>query len=281
MTSTAATSGRATMPTLPPWALGVIGVASVIAGWWIAAATFLRGVGRAPGAATGAIPTPGAIVEQMIADGFGFFWRNASVTITEAGIGYLWGVGLAFVLAGLVLLAPRLETLITQLGVISYCLSIVAIGPIVYIVVGAPDTGQPSGTAIALAGLSVFFTSLVSALAGFRSADRAALEVIAVAGGRRLHQLVKVQLIAALPSLFTALKVAAPAAVLGAILGEYVGGVDRGLGPAMVNAQQSLEIARVWSVGVLSGLVAFVAYALLDLLGRPVDRWVLGERRPR
>ncbi|MFN4846502.1 MAG: ABC transporter permease subunit, partial [Rhodoluna sp.] len=78
---------------------------------------------------------------------------------------------------------------------------------------------------------------------------------------------------ASLPSIFAALRIAAPAAFLGAILGEYVGGPDLGFGPALVNAQQSLEVARVWGLALVSGLIAGLAYALFGLLARIVTPW--------
>ncbi|NKX52389.1 ABC transporter permease, partial [Arthrobacter deserti] len=90
-----------------------------IALWWIGALTFLRGVGAAREGG-GSIPTPPAIVEQYAADGSGYYWRNAGVTIAEATAGYLWGNALALLLAGVVMVLPALEKLATQLGVISY-----------------------------------------------------------------------------------------------------------------------------------------------------------------
>jgi ABC-type nitrate/sulfonate/bicarbonate transport system permease component len=263
---------------LPPAAIAVLGAVLTVAAWWLGAATFLGGVGAADGAGSRAIPTPPAIVQQIAADGIGFYWTNASVTLLEAARGYLGGNLAAVLLAAAVLLLPFTERLATQIAVVSYCLPIVAVGPIVFIVLGPPRSGEPSGTAVALAAISVFFTTYVSVLAGFRTADRSSLDVITVAGGSRWHQLVKVQLVSALPGLFSALKIAAPAAFLGAVLGEYVGGVDRGLGPAMVNAQQSLEIARVWAVALVSGALAFLAYAVVGVVARSVAPWSAGGR---
>ena len=263
---------------LPHWAVGLLGAGAALALWWIGAATFLRGVGAPAGGGTGAIPTPWQVLAQMGADGWGFYWRNASVTLAEAGAGYAWGNALALLLAFLVLLVPPLERLATQLAVISYCLPVVAIGPLIFIVLGPPRSGDPSGTAVALAALSVFFTTMVSALAGLKAADRSCLDIVAVFGGRRIHQLVKVRIIAALPAVLAALKIAAPAALLGAILGEYVGGVDRGLGPAMVNAQQTLEVARVWGVAFACAALAGGAYVLLGLLSRFAAPWAAGVR---
>ncbi|UWX97074.1 ABC transporter permease subunit [Arthrobacter zhaoxinii] len=264
------------MTRVPPWAVGVTGAAAVLALWWVGAATFLSGIGAAGDGGPGAIPTPWQVLAQMGADGWGFYWRNAAVTLAEAGAGYLWGNALALLLAFLVLLVPRLEQVATQLAVVSYCLPVVAVGPVIFIVLGPPRSGESSGTAVALAALSVFFTTMVSALAGLKAADRACLDIVTVFGGRRIHQLLKVRIIAALPSVLAALKIAAPAALLGAILGEYVGGVDRGLGPAMVNAQQTLEVARVWGVAGACAALAGSAYAVLGLLSRVVVPWSSG-----
>ena len=263
---------------LPPWAVGGIGTAAILALWWIGAATVLRGIGAPPGGGPGAIPTPWQVLGQMGADGAGFYWRNAAVTLAEAGAGYAWGNAFALLLAFGVLLLPGLERLATQLAVVTYCLPVVAVGPVIFIVLGPPRSGESSGTAVALAALSVFFTTMVSALAGLKAADKACLDIVTVFGGRRIHQLLKVRLIAALPAVLAALKIAAPAALLGAILGEYVGGVDRGLGPAMVNAQQTLEVARVWGVAFVCALLAGAAYAVLGLVSRFAAPWASGVR---
>ncbi|WP_232466145.1 MULTISPECIES: ABC transporter permease subunit [unclassified Diaminobutyricimonas] len=251
----------------PAWMLGLGGLLGILAFWWLVAATFMSKT----------IPTPWAVVVQAIEDGTGFYWRNLSVTLAEAGVGYLWGNGLALVVAALVLVLPATRGIAMQLAVISYCIPIVAIGPVVRIIIGSPASGEPSGTAIFLAAMSVFFTTVVGALLGLRSADKSALDLVSVYGGGRWQQLIKVQLIAALPAILNALKVAAPAAVLGAVLGEYIGGVDAGLGPAMINAQQSLEVARVWGVALVSGLAAGAGYAVFALLAKLVTPWSTGK----
>jgi ABC-type nitrate/sulfonate/bicarbonate transport system permease component len=142
--------------------------------------------------------------------------------------------------------------------------------------VGAPKSGEPAEAAIALAALAVFFTTMVGALTGVKSADKATLDVVTVYGGNAWHRLIKVQLLSALPSTLAALRIAAPAAFLGAILGEYVGGPDLGFGPAMVNAQQSLEVARVWALALASGTIAGAGYAGIGLVSRMVTPWSKG-----
>lgn len=276
MTSQAGTLKKLRLPT---WSSGLVGIISTVAIWWVLAVTVFAAVGRRPDGSGGAIPTPLAVLQKLLDDGFDFYWRNGSITLTEAAIGFAWGNAIALIFAAVALVVPRLENLTTQIAVITYCIPIVAIGPIVRLVVGAPKGGEPAGAAIVLAALSVFFTTMIGALTGVKSTDRRMLDVVSAYGGGAIQKLLKVQLLSALPSIFAAFKIAAPAAFLGAILGEYVGGPDVGFGPAMVNAQQSLEIARVWGVALVSGLIAGAGYALFSLLGKIATPWAAVNAR--
>ena len=262
---------------LPPAAVGVLGTIVAIALWWIAAETVFARVGVSPDGSGGAVPNPFEVVQKLITDGVEFYARNGAITLTEAGAGFLFGNLAALLVAALVLVIPALENVATQVAIISYCIPIVAIGPIIRLVLGDPEAGDPSATAIFLAGMSVFFTTVVGALVGLKAADRASLDIVAVYGGGRLKQLVMVRLIAALPGILNALRIAAPAAFLGAILGEFLGGVDIGFGPALVNAQQGLEVERAWGIALISGLIAGAAYALIGLIARFITPWSSGR----
>jgi ABC-type nitrate/sulfonate/bicarbonate transport system permease component len=242
---------------------GVFGVLALLAAWTLVA---VFGFGT-----RGAVPTPWAVVHQMVSDGASLYVSNATVTLAGAGQGFLWGNLSALAVACLVLLVPRLEPAASQLAVISYCMPLTAIGPIVLVVMGG------RAPTIFLAALAVFFTTLVGALLGVRSADPAALDVVRAYGGNRWQRLVKVQLIAAAPSVVNALKIAAPAAMLGAILGEYLGGVDSGLGVALTLAQQQFDVARTWALALVIGLLAGAGYALFSVLGRMLAPWSSGR----
>jgi ABC-type nitrate/sulfonate/bicarbonate transport system permease component len=261
---------------LPAWLTGVIGAVGIIAIWWILAATVFSNVG--PGGVQ-AIPTPPQVLVEFVETGFDFYVRNFGVTLREAGIGYLWGNGLALVLSALVLIIPRLEGVVMQIAIITYCVPIVALGLLLIVIVPIPTAGQPSTTAIFLAALSCFFTTVVGALLGLKAADKASLDLITVYGGSRLTQLRKVRLIASLPAILNALQIAVPAAFLGAVLGEFFGKITVGVGPAMIAAQQALNSARVWDIALVSGAVALLGYALLGLVSRAVAPWSKGASR--
>jgi ABC-type nitrate/sulfonate/bicarbonate transport system permease component len=258
---------------LPSWAIGILGVVGVIALWWLLAVLTPGNGNYKP------IPTPFAVGQQIVLDGFAFYWKAFSVTLLEAGIGYLWGNVIALVLCGIVLVLPALEGILNQISVISYCLPIVAIGPLAILILGgAKQAGDPSQTAIFFAGLSVFFTTVVGTLLGLKAADKAALDVVTVFGGSRFTQLRKVRVIAALPSIMSSLQIAVPAAFLGAVLGEYFGKIEIGVGPILVAAQVSLNSERVWGLFLLCAAVAIIGFGLVGLVGRFVAPWSSGKR---
>ena len=243
----------------PAWRGGVIGVVGLLIVWEVVGLVFFPG-------RNGLVPPPTRIVSHMVDDGFTFYWHNASTTLHEAFIGWLWGNILAIVLAFSFLIAPIVERPLLKLGVASYCLPILAIAPILSI------TFHGQAPNMILAALQVFFTTLIGMLVGLRSADKTALDVIHAYGGGAIRQLTKVRLRAALPSLFAALRIAAPAAILGAVIGDYFG-AERGLGVAMINSQQSLDISRTWGLAIVATALAGAAYGLTALVGRLVTPW--------
>jgi ABC-type nitrate/sulfonate/bicarbonate transport system permease component len=242
----------------PVWVDGLIGGVALIGLWEVFTITVVSGSRQ--------WPTPWSIASGMVKDGWHFYWPNLQTTLAEAGKGFLWGNLLAIGLAMLMLLVPIIEGPLVQLSVVSYCLPIVAIGP-VFAIVFSGETPK-----VALAGMAVFFTTLIGMLLGLRSADTTSLDVIHAYGGGIFHKLIKVRVRASLPSLFAALRIAAPAAVLGAIIGEYLGG-DRGLGVAMINSEQSLDIARTWGIALAATAVGSVGYGLIALTGRVLTPW--------
>ncbi len=214
------------------------------------------------------MPTPVGLVEGLW-DNRSLLWVNAGTTVSEAAQGWLWGNVLAIGLALVFVVSPQVEASLLRLAIASYCMPIIAIAPILNIVFNGD---QPK---VVLAGVSVFFTTLVGMSAGLRSADQLTLDLVHAYGGTSWTALVKVRIRAALPSLFAALRIAAPAALLGAIIGEYLGG-NYGLGVAMINAEQSLDVTRVWSLALFAAAIAGVGYAVTGMVGHLATPWSRG-----
>jgi ABC-type nitrate/sulfonate/bicarbonate transport system permease component len=243
---------------VPSWAFGAIGITAVLMVWEI--------LGRTVFAGSRAVPPPTAILSQLFDDGWSFYWPNIRATLGAAGLGWLWGNAIAIVLAVAFVQIPLVERALLQLALVSYCLPVIAIGPVLAVLFSS-DTSK-----VILAAISVIFTTLVAALVGLRSADRTSLELVKAYGGGSWTQLRRVRLRAGLPSLFAGLRIAAPAAMLGAIIGEYLG-AESGLGVAMINSQQSLAVERTWGIALVATALSGLAYALTALVGRLLTPW--------
>jgi ABC-type nitrate/sulfonate/bicarbonate transport system permease component len=239
------------------FAVAVVGPVLLLLVWELLALTVFAG--------KHSVPTPVGVVRSMWADR-SLYADNAPTTLREAGLGYLWGNLAALGLAAIVSLVPFLEKTLLRIAITSYCLPVIAIAPVLNIVLNGD---APKAT---LAALSVFFTTLVGALLGLRSADANSLDVVRAYGGGRWSALQKVRLRAALPATFAGLRIAAPAALLGAIIGEYLGG-DSGLGIAMINSEQALEINRTWGIAMFVTIVALLGYIITELIARWLTPW--------
>jgi len=236
---------------------GAAGIGLVLLIWTGAAAV-------APG---GVIPYPWIVVTSAIDEGWDFFANNVGTTLGRVFPGYFFGNLAAFLLVALVFVFPALEDVAGQLALVSHCLPLTAVGPIVMIIFGG------EAAAVFLSALSVFFISFVTALIGIHAARKTSLDLVSAYGGGPLTRLRKVQLLAALPSFFLALQIAMPVAFIGAILGEFLGGIDTGIGVALQSAQREYEPARTWAIAVVIGMISLALYSLIGWLRRLLVPW--------
>jgi ABC-type nitrate/sulfonate/bicarbonate transport system permease component len=240
------------------WLPTVVLVVVILAGWELIARTFFDGLS--------VFPPPTRIIGNVFSQ-WSTFTVHIGATMRGALMGWVWGNGIAIVLAAVAVLIPFTEGWIMRVAIAISSLPVIALAPIFQVTMGGD---APKAT---LAALAVFFTTLVGALVGLRSADRRSLDLIAALGGGRWQQLRKVRLTAMLPSFFAALRISAPAAVLGSIIGEFLGRVEEGLGVALVNAQRNVQTDRVWAVAVIATAMAGAGYALIAAVGRLLTPW--------
>jgi ABC-type nitrate/sulfonate/bicarbonate transport system permease component len=244
-------------------------VLSALAAWQILASTVFAG--------RFVVPAPLSVVSAAIADNF--YVSDLLVTLEISWKGWLLGNGAALALAAICLILPAAEAGLITLGVATYCVPTIAVGPLLVVLAG------PYGAKIGMSALSVFFVTLVAAVTGLRAASPTSLEVITAFGGGPLQQLFKVRLRASLPTLASGMCIAAPAAILGTMLGDYLGG-QSGLGVIMLQSQQQLAVSRTWAIGLVSTVVCGLAFGLTALAARrlgaqidaPLDTGVIRRR---
>jgi NitT/TauT family transport system permease protein len=209
----------------------------------------------------------GATTTARLARAGLFTLRNAAIGFT---LGSLFGLLLAIVLVHVRILERALVPLI----VASQTIPIIAIAPLIVIGLKA----DWFGVAIVSTYLT-FFPVTIAALRGLRAYDPRALELMRSYAASRGAVLRKLRLPAARPYLFTGFRIAAPAAVVGSIVGELPSLIQDGLARQIITGMQyySLNAEYLWATIVASSVLGIGVYMLVA----GAEAWVLRhERRP-
>jgi len=192
----------------------------------------------------------------------GLLSRAAAITLENALWGLILGNLAAVALALVALALPRLAGVVAGLALVVFCLPLVATAPILRVLFG-PGPGPQ----ITIAALAVYYTTFIPLMVGLRAAPASWFDLIRLYGRGGATALVQVRAMAALPYLVAGLQIAAPAAILGAMIGEFTG-ADRGLGVLVIRAMRGLDVTATWTLATISAGVAMAAFAAVGALGR-------------
>jgi NitT/TauT family transport system permease protein len=181
-------------------------------------------------------------------------------TFREAFGGFVFGAALGLALAIVFVHSRLLERALVPYVVASQTVPIIAIAPVVVIWL----RGGWLAVAVISAYLT-FFPVTIAGLRGLRSPDPRALELMRSYASSSRDVLLKVRLPAAAPYLFAALKVAATASVVGAIIGELPSGIRDGLGGAILNFNQYYVSGppKLWAAIIVAAVVGIGFFALV------------------
>jgi NitT/TauT family transport system permease protein len=195
---------------------------------------------------------------------------SAATTLGEALAGFVLGSLLGCGLAMLCASSRLLERGLLPYVVGSQTVPILAIAPMV--VVGLGQLNAPDWLAKAVvAAYLTFFPVTIGMLRGLRSAPPDALDLMRSYAASQTQIFVKLRLPSALPYLFTSLKIAATASVIGALVAELPAGSQNGVGVEIIKAAQfynsnpPLLFATVMMAGAI-GLLFYGAVALAENL---------------
>lgn len=216
-------------------------------------------VGRLDLVAGGALPAPTEILAQLWTDRAAYP-RHIGATLYSALLGFLIGNAVAILAAMAFCLVPPLERLFRGINVALFAVPAIALVPILVIAF------RGSTPQIVLAAISVYFPTMVATLVGLREIDPRLVDLVRAYDGGETALLRWVRWRSALPAVLGGLRVAAPAAVLGAILAEFGSGVRWGLGTFLLGSLGQANPARLWSIGLVATALAGLAYGVLALL---------------
>ena len=160
---------------------------------------------------------------------------------------------------------PATRRVVTRLAALSNATPWVVVGPILLIVLGR------SRGPVGLAAIAALFPMFVSTYIGLVSTPPGGLDVVRAHGASRSVELRAVRIPAAVPATIDGLRLAGPAALAGAIFGEWYG-APRGIGVLLVSAMQNARADRLWAASLLAVALAGALYGVLGLLAGRVDR---------
>jgi NitT/TauT family transport system permease protein len=200
-----------------------------------------------------------------------YLLHSTLFTARAAAVGFLFGAVIGFFLGVSLSQFAVLRRGVMPYVVASQTIPILALAPIVVRSLGSVTiSGSPPPDWIrvsVIAAYLTFFPVTVNTLRGLQSADPWALELMHSYAARGWTVLWKLRVPSALPYIFTALKIAATASVVGAIIGEAPASIQKGLGGAIVSFNQyyTLEPKNLWATNLFAALLGISFFLLVVL----------------
>lgn len=202
--------------------------------------------------------------------------KEGGATFGNAGAGFLIGAAAGALLAVLMSLSKTVEQLAFPYAVASQMIPILGLAPIIYGIVRDEQASR-----IIISGYITFFPVALNMLRGLRSVDLPAVELMRSLAAKPWAVYWKLRFPAALPGLFSGLKIAAPLAVTGAILVELMG-ARHGIGVIMLRNLYygPSHTYMFWSTVLAGALLGIASYWLMSLVERLAAPWQ-PEFRPK
>jgi len=198
---------------------------------------------------------------------YGPFWEQVWITLEEALLGFVFGVGSGVVLGVLLGEVPFLADVFGPYIKIVNALPRIVLGSIFVIWLGL---GLPSK--VLLAAVLVFFVVFFNAFQGVRTVDRNLVANARILGASRLQVVQHVVIPSAMTWIIASLHVALGFSIIGAIVGEFLG-AQGGLGLVIATAQNTFDASGVFGAMLVIGILALAAEGLMSQIERRLLAW--------
>lgn len=219
------------------------------------------------------LPTPSRVVTALLTE-----WPDLVSASLATFAGALSGLLLGSVLAVLAAFASARWVAIRRgalpLAVALNSMPIIVLAPVANAWFGLLS---PFGT-VFVVGVLVFFPVMINVLRGLLSATASQRELMASYASSQRSDLLRLQLPTALPFLFSALKVAAPLSMIGAIVKEYFGGPQDRLGQYITSKAALFQFPDAWAAIVIASCLGIALYLAVVLAERRFMPWHVSVR---
>lgn len=212
------------------------------------------------------LPGPIRIVRESV-ESAGSIWAHALVTMSEVAAGFAISIVCALALGLLLDLSATVRRALYPIIVASQTIPIPVVAPLMIVWFGFGVTPK-----IIVIGLFTFVPIVLGFAAGLASTERPTINLMRTFGSSRWQMYRYVKIPAALPDLFTGLRIAAIYAVLGAIFGELAGATD-GLGIFLEQSRLSFRTDLVFGAIFVVALLSYLLFLAVVLIERRTIPW--------
>lgn len=219
------------------------------------------------------LPVPSHIVSslgQQLTDGL--FWGHLEVTMRESLIGFVIGVGTATLLGTAISQVRLVEKTLMPYVVAFQTVPKVALAPLFVVWFGFGLTSK-----IVMAAVISFFPMLINVIEGLKAADADRIQMLTVFGASKLQIFRMVRLPSAMPFIFAGLDIGIVFAILGAVVGEFIGAKE-GLGYLLLQTNYNFDIAGMFAVLVVLSVLGLLAHSLIRFAQRKIAFWAEESR---
>jgi len=213
------------------------------------------------------LPTPESVLVAFI-QWFPVLVQEGWITLQETVLGFLLALVVGIPLAVAIANSRALSLMFYPLLVALQSVPKVALAPIVLVWLG---TGLESK--LAIVWLVAFFPIIIDTAAGLRSTPRELLELALSLKASHWQIFTKVQFPAALPFVLTGAKVAITLAVIGAVIGEFMG-ASSGLGYLLLSATSQLNNPLAFAALFALSFLGLGVYAAIEFIEVLLARWL-------
>ncbi|SMC99760.1 ABC transporter permease [Rhizobium sp. RU36D] len=214
------------------------------------------------------LPSPAGVL-QALARQPAFLAEHALITSAEILLGFaagsFVGAGVAFAVAAL----PRVGRLAWPMVLVLQAFPVFVLAPVLVLWLGFGMASK-----VAMTTLIIFFPVASAFADGLNRTPRELLDAAALTKASHWQMLIHIRLPLGLPGLATGLRVAAPLAPLGAVIGEWVG-ASGGLGFVMVQANARMQTDTVFAAMAVLAALTVVMRSAVDRATRHLTPWAM------
>lgn len=217
------------------------------------------------------LPSPVNVVKALMAD-FNIMKEHILTTFIEGVTGLLISIVLALILAVIMDLQPKIKKAVYPVLVISQTIPVIALAPLFIIWFGFGMMPK-----VIIVVIMCFFPIVISISDGMENVDKDLINHFKLMGASKIQRFIHLKLPYGLINFFAGLKIAATYSIMGAVVGEWIGG-QTGLGVYMTRAKSSYAIDKMFAAILVIVIMSMLLFVLIEAISKLCMPWNKSKR---